>query len=57
MTFNVGGWLLISSPLNVIEYRGSRLRVDTCARRALNDSFSLEMLFSTTSSLTRLSRC
>ncbi len=29
----------------------------TCARRALKDSFSLEMLFSTTSSLTRLSLC
>lgn len=29
----------------------------TCARRALKDSFSLEMLFSTTSSLTSLSLC
>lgn len=29
----------------------------TCARRALKDSFSREMLFSTTSSLTRLSLC
>lgn len=31
--------------------------VITCARRALKDSFSREMLFSTTSSLTRLSLC
>ena len=29
----------------------------TCARRALKDSFSREMLFSTTSSLTSLSLC
>ena len=43
--------------VNIQQDLNVHVRARTCARRELKDSFSREMLFSTTSSRTRLSLC